>query len=142
MKISRVNFNGVFIDQSNIKVSFLKKMKSFLVKGFYLKFPKKVTCILNHCWNKSCYNEKKNQVKYTIRSKGPTDARPSIIFINTDRLWSDSFYYIVSLVTNFFLNKYVNLLLFWHYITKKLERSLFETDYCGRGYSLSILFEK
>ena len=41
-----LNFNYVFINLSNVKVPFFKKMKTFLVKAFYLNFVKKAKCIL------------------------------------------------------------------------------------------------
>ena len=40
-------FVYAFIDLVSVKLLFLKKVKSFLVKGFYLKFVENVRCILN-----------------------------------------------------------------------------------------------
>ena len=44
--VSRANFNYVF-NLSNVKIPFLKKLKLFLVKGFYLNFVKKVKVYLS-----------------------------------------------------------------------------------------------
>ena len=45
--ISRTNFHYFFIDLSNIKVPFLKKLQSFLVQRFSLNSGKKFKCFLN-----------------------------------------------------------------------------------------------
>ena len=47
VNISKANFYYILIDLSIFKFPFLKKkMKLFLVKGFYLNFAKTVKCIL------------------------------------------------------------------------------------------------
>ena len=42
MNISSASFNYIFIDLSNVKVSFFKKIKSFLVRNIYFSFVRRV----------------------------------------------------------------------------------------------------
>ena len=59
MNILSASSNYVFIDQSNVKISFFKKMNSFLVKTFYLNFFKILNVPLKHLiykiWNSSMF---------------------------------------------------------------------------------------
>ena len=40
-------FDKLFIDLSNAEIPYIKKLKSILVKDFYLNFVQKAKCILN-----------------------------------------------------------------------------------------------